>query len=187
MYTGVFSQHVDQGVILHDVYFYSSDAKHYGLVLTPTCDFAHDKVEAVQLCALRPAWDVIRDLLSDEWASLNPPSSSGKIKDLRSRIESIVKNKLPRYHWFAPLPNTEVPLIGDFQYITSLQFEEAKNLGIVAELVSPYREQVPARYAAYMGRVGTPDYETASVESWINTSMMVLFPSSQVGTSKPAN
>lgn len=175
MYTETVPTKIDQSTILRNVYFYGIDELCIGLVLTPTCDFAQNKVELVQVCALIPAWDFIREMLQTDWKNFN---SDKKIKDIQGKVKELIRLRFPRYHWFAPLPNTTIPLIGDFQNVTSLPFLELEKLEIIAELISPYREQVPARYAAYMGRVGTPDFSDNNIQEWLEASVKTLFPTS---------
>ena len=97
------------------------------------------------------------------------------MKQLTGKITDIAKQKLPRYHWFTPLEAGGRPFIADFQNTSSLNIHELENLKIVAALASPFREQVPARYAAYMGRVGTPDFSADQLSQWANTAVDALF------------
>jgi hypothetical protein len=43
----------------------------------------------------------------------------------------------------------------------------------VGQLASPYREQVPARYVAYMERIGTPDHDPQDIARWIDEARKV--------------
>ena len=150
---------VDQGVILDSVYFYSLDQHHKGLVLTPACDFAQHKAELVQICALLPANFLVSTLRETVWSKQNRNNVKGQIKNM-------IKQKFPRYHWLASLPGIIPTLVADFQNIASIPFIEIENTELKAELMSPYREQIPARYAAYMGRVGTPDFDHGDIDEW---------------------
>ncbi len=163
MYTSNLPSRIDQSVVLRDIYFYGLDRKEFGFVLTPTptCDFAQDKAELIHLCAMFTAASVIEQLRKTTWEKLAP-------KELKNQIKQFITQRLPRYHFFAPLPGMVVPLLADFQVITSLPLRELESLEIVAELESPFREQVPARYAAYMGRVGTPDFLAEDAAKWLN-------------------
>lgn len=187
MYRDSFQAHLDQCVILRDIYFYSLDATRLGLVLTPACDIAQSKAVYVQVCALFPAWEFISSLLRNDWSNIGALDGKGNLRplaelsnskksDLLGKIKQLVGQRFPRYHWFAPFPGDSEPLVGDFQNVTSLPVAEVAKLEVVAELLSPYREQVPARYAAYMGRVGTPDFEDTSIQQWIQSGMKQIFP-----------
>ncbi len=169
---------IDQCVILRDVYFYGIDESCFGLVLTPTCDFAQNKAEFIQLCALFPAWEFVTSLLHNEWSKFNVPSKKAEVK---SKIKDIIKQKLPRYHWFSPLQSLLPPFIGDFQITTSLTLKDLESQEMIAELESPYREQVPSRYSAYMGRVGTPDFSESDIQTWLDKGVDEIFLNSKLG------
>lgn len=174
MYTIDAPSTLDQGVVLRDVYFYADDEKLFGLVLTPRCDIEQSKADFVQLCALYPMYQFIQAMLNSTWSKLNDPT---KVADLRGQIRNLAKQRIPRYHWFDPLPGTQVPLIADFQHIASLLLHDLGDIELVAELASPFREQVPTRYAAYMGRVGVPDSPEADRERWVEVVITSIFPS----------
>jgi hypothetical protein len=186
VYSAVVPTQIDQSVILEGVYFFGTDETTLGIVLTPACDFEQKKAELVQLCQLRDAFDFIAVLIQHEWKKLGlvdangnriaEPLSSGKKKDLSEKLRSIIRQRFPRYHWLPPFVGSKRPLIADFQSVTSLNPEDLEGAHIVAALESPYRESLPTRYAAYMGRVGTPDYPAAHEQEWIDRTIEVLFP-----------
>lgn len=150
---------VDQSVLVKNVYFYSTDDKRNRVVLTPTCDFAQGKVEYVQICALVEASVFIKNLRKTDWQRSNG-------KDLQNKIKDLAKQKYPRYHWLNPPPNLTEPFIVDFQNIATLPIAEVEQLEIIAYLASPFREQLPARYSAYMSRIGTPDQSENDLIRW---------------------
>jgi hypothetical protein len=151
---------VDQGVILDSVFFYGLQTDCAALVLTPTCDFAQQKAEFIQLCAARTASEFFGAIA----------------KRANEFLEQLMTQRFPRYHWLVPLPGTTVPLILDFQSVQSVPWEFLEQARIVGQLVSPYREQVPARYAAYMGRVGTPDHSPTDLAQWIAEAKKIPTP-----------
>jgi hypothetical protein len=180
------SGRIDQSVILMDVYFYAIDESRLGIVLTPTCDFEQAKCEWVQLCALFDAWDVIGGLLRGAWSGKNlvdekgafisGPLSKGKANEFRDGLRILIGQQYQRYHWFAPLPGTEIPQIADFQLTTSIEVGELNLSSAVAELRSPYREEVAARYAAYMGRVGTDTPTPQDIDGIVTAATTHFFP-----------
>src|SRR5262249_54045789 len=123
----------------------------------------------------RGAWNGL-GLVNGAGILITGPLSAGKRKDLSNRIRDVIAHKYPRYHWLAPLPTGNVPRIIDFQVMQSLQVSELETESIVAELSSPYREEVAARYSAYMGRVGTPDHSGDQMSAWIDQGIDLLFP-----------
>lgn len=158
---------IDQGVIIDSVYFYGLDQNHKGFVLTPACDFAQNKAELVQICALLPAPLLIGNLRTTIWSRQN-------LSNVRGNIKNIIKQKIPRYHWLSPPSEISTALVADFQIITSIPFVELENLPLLAELNSPFREQIPARYSAYMGRVGTPDFNRNTIDGWTDSIVSEL-------------
>jgi hypothetical protein len=177
---------IDQYVILGDVYFHGIDESHPGLILTPNCDFAQEKCDLVHACALRDAWYVIEQFIRGEWSEIKlvgsdgqlipSPLPSGKRKALAASIKQLIKQRLPRYHWLVPLPGTTVPQVLDFQVVGSVDLLEIQGATILAQLASPYGEQISARYASYMGRIGTDDFADAEIDGWISTAISTLFP-----------
>jgi len=187
VFTDVLPDKIDQGVILDSVYFYALDETHLGLVLTPTCDFEHNKAELAQICAIFDAWQIVADLVRTDWAKMGLVDASGNLikgplsrtkrTEFTSQLLYIIGQRFPRFHWLAPFANTSRPLIVDFQVITSLPAGELADVQLLAALRSPFREQVAARYAAYMGRVGTPDFSKDETQDWIERGIEELFPS----------
>ena len=179
---------LDQSVILADVYFHAVDEVRPGLVLTPTCDFEHGKCAYVQICALFGVDEIISDLLVGSWKKLNladangrlvaGPLSAGKRGELTGKVRELITQRFPRYHWLPPFPGDYTPSVIDFQVITSVDPQELVSGGvrILAELRSPFREQVPSRYSAYMSRVGTPDPPQSELDAWVNGTVTSLFP-----------
>jgi hypothetical protein len=177
---------IDQAVIISDIYFYSIDETLPGVVVTPTCDFANQKCELAHVCAVLDAWQVVAALLRGAWSNMGltqqsgaliaPPLSAGKRKELANQIRQLATQRYPRYHWLSPLPNRTIPQIVDFQLMASVPIAELQRATVIAELASPYREEVAARYSAYMGRVGTPDYSQQQLDAWINQGIDSLFP-----------
>ena len=60
--------------------------------------------------------------------------------------------------------------------MNSVTLEDLADATILAQLAGPFREQVAARYAAYMGRIGTPDVSGEQNADWAETGIKTLFP-----------
>ena len=161
-YAATCSAKIDQAFVVEGVYFYSVDEHRLGIVLTPTCDFANEKAQFVQICSVVTAKSFVDSIRRADWKNLNE-------SNLRGQIKVLARQKLPRYHWLAPFPGTSEPLVADFQNLATLAFEEASDLRIVACLASPFREQLPARYGAYISRVGTPEFTDDELDQWAST------------------
>ncbi len=186
MYLDKPSGKIDQAVIVESVYFYATDETLPGLVVTPTCDFEHGKCELAHVCAVREVQDKVRQLLGGSWKNLGLVQASGALaagpigttaqKALSNKIHEIAEHRFPRYNWLSPLPGRSAPMIVDFQEMQSVTIEELEGAKVLAELVSPFREEVAARYSAYMGRVGTPDLKDEDVDRWAAECIATLFP-----------
>lgn len=142
----------DQGDLAEGVYFPGEDRNLPGLLLTPACDIEQEKVDLWTFVALFDAETLFLGLL--ERAS-NAPLNA---KEKRRLAEDLVKQRLPRYHWLPPFENRAAQ-VADFSNVTSIDVLEAQALPRFASLNSSWREQVPARYVAFMGRVGTQDLD----------------------------
>jgi hypothetical protein len=174
---------VGQGTIVREVYFYAVDETLPGLSLTPVCDIEQVKAELIQFCALFDAWELVTELVKTEWnlgltdatgALVAGPLSNTKKNAFHGHVRQLIAQRIPRYHWLAPLPGTTPPLIADFQVLASVVPAELEQAELVAELRSPYREQTAARYSAYMGRVGTPDFTQEQIDGWLAQSLMIF-------------
>lgn len=187
MYSDVIPQTIDQATILEPVYFYGIDEPHPGVVLTPTCDLEQRKADLIQICALFDAWELIAELVRSDWKGIGlvdaagtrvrGPLSTGKRREFSSQVKQLIGQRFPRYHWLAPVPGrTGNPMLADFQVLTSISMEDLRDARILAGLSSPFAEQLASRYAAYMGRIGTPDFESAQVGAWIQAAVDTLFP-----------
>ena len=170
MYESSAPTELDQSVIIDQVYFYALDEERPGVVLNPACDFAQDKAEFVMMCALHNAWDLIRGLLASDWKKIKNQ------KEAANQIKLMIRQRFPRYHWLPPLPGANPPLVADFQTLSTLHLAEVSELPKRAALRSPFREQLPTRFASYMNRIGVPDPAESDVNRWIDSGSNILFP-----------
>jgi hypothetical protein len=183
---------IDQSVVVETLYFHALDDHLAAVVLTPACDFEQRKAELAIACAAISAWDLIAQLAQTDWVKEGLVDESGslkkrgdlsnsKIKWFKAQISRMIKQQYPRYHWLAPIPHTNLPpLVADFQIIACLPIDVIVRATPIASLQSPFREQLPARYAAYMGRVGTPDLEVPILETWLEQAVDSVFSSDDV-------
>jgi hypothetical protein len=176
---------IDQGVIVEGVFFYATSEFLPGFILTPACDLEQGKAELVLSCAGRDPLELVKDFLTGDWARLGLSTPEGEIvstlsgkksRRLRHNIDELMTQRYPRYHWLDPLPGTQRALVLDFQMLSTLATDELKNSKLLAQLRSPFREQVPARYAAYVGRVGVPDTSEEDLKRSIDALITQIFP-----------
>ena len=172
-----------QGAILRDVPFTVIDAAELGLLLTPECDLVQDKAVTALFVYLVPASEFIRGLAEghekfkdgDSGNLVGSPSKDARNSFL-DKIRRIQENNSPRYHWIDQLPDGAGPFVADFQFLACVPLETVTNLPVAANLADPFRSAVPARYAAYAGRVGTPDLDEAALLNYRQSQLDAIFP-----------
>jgi hypothetical protein len=144
--------------------------------MTPGCDIDQEKVLIWSFVALFPDGDVAREVTQPEISGWGlAPDANGRfapstkqLKQLRKDLENLVRNRYPRYQWL-PIPlGANRAHVADFAQVTSIPVDEARTLGRVCSLNSSWREQVQARYVAYMGRVGTEDLPGEEMERHVD-------------------
>jgi hypothetical protein len=187
MYLSPAPTRIDQSVIVANVYFHAIDEVRKGLILTPRCDIAQGRAELIHACALFDAWDVVEDFVRNEWKKMKLVNEDGtlisgplvatKQSDFANSLRQVIAHRMPRFHWLAPLPGESIPQILDFQVLTSVAIDELASKPILAGLSAPFGEEVSARYASFMGRVGTPDHLPEQIEQWVQEASAALFPS----------
>ena len=183
MYGETVSGRPDQGVILADLYFYAIDARLDGLVVTPRCDVEQQKADFLTVCAVKDAESTVRSLLAGGWSKMLDPEGQlmdspgrNKMSDLRANLVRLMRQEIPRFQWlppYAPRPSS----LADFQLVQSFQHDELQGIDRLAQLGSPYAEQVLARYVAYMGRVGVNDPSEAELTALVEQLVSAIFPS----------
>jgi len=162
-----------------------------GVVLTPVCDLAHQKIQWVKLAKAT----LFRTYLIEEFIPMQlkdvkefseqisqDPTAFGitflcdknsrvnrhilrLVKNLKRVLENVSPFKSSHYY----LPGKDKPIEGylvDFSHITSVPYQDLKAQRLVSRLKSPWREQLLNRYIGFSLRIGTEDY---SEESIVNT------------------
>lgn len=162
----------DQGDIVDGVYFAAFDKKMPGVLVTPACDIAQEKVDLWTFVGLFPDIDVAKASVAKELEEWNLPPGTPPSRKQRSSLAKalgfLIAQRLPRYHWIPVTIGEVTGHVADFTCVTALPAAEVKGgAKRVATLLSSWREQVPARYAAFMARVGTVDFDDATVNAEI--------------------
>ncbi len=153
----------DQGDIVEGVYFAAFDKKIPAVLVTPACDIEQEKVDLWTFVALFPDVEVAKDCVAKElaeWKLVAAAPSKNQRNALSKALRGLVTQRLPRYHWIAVSIGEAAAHVADFTCVTALPVAEVKGEATrVATLRSSWREQLPARYAAFMARVGTVDFK----------------------------
>lgn len=169
----------DQGDVIEAAYFAAFDKKLPAILVTPACDLEHPDagVSLWTLVALFPDTEIARQVVAKELAQWNLPRgqdgslslSVSKRNKLDERVGNLIRQRYPRYHWVPVEVGGSPGNVADFNCVTSIPAEEVRQRGRrLASLVSSWREQLPARYAAYMGRIGTEDYEESDLRAHVD-------------------
>ncbi|WP_346960356.1 response regulator [uncultured Arthrobacter sp.] len=123
------------------------------VVLTPSCDFAQNKVEYVLLA---------HAMFLDKWGPFEQWKSSQNEKHWQ-KIEPTLRGGRPRYGVFPAF--REIPdLIVDLEQVLAVPRATLANVEIVASLSSPFTEALLTRYSHFRGRIGTPDIDLVSMK-----------------------
>jgi CheY-like chemotaxis protein len=131
--------------------------ENYWIVLTPSCDFANDKVKHVVLakCEKLEEQKEYKDWVTSTTETSKKEKLENLIGDNRQGKDVSVGLQPERFK-FLPgtffLPN----LLVDFQQLRSVSLETLKTFEQITTLDSPFAEAMLARFARYFGRLGTP-------------------------------
>ncbi len=174
---------ISQGDIYRDVEYIESVTEATGIVeiarvlfplvvvLTQDCDLAqhHDSLEAqdaslqdkqlisVLVAPLYNAEHVhAGNHLTDLGMKMAPVPKSGNTGNF------LVTNQRPRYHYIVfPSHINAVPSVVDFKHYFSVNvryLEEIRPANFVCSVAPLYREEISHRFAAYLARIGLPDF-----------------------------
>ena len=127
----------------------TADRKNFNVVImSHSCDLAHDKLEMIQVC---PFWDLERLAKDVEF-----------FRAKRGR-EELRRGNLPGYHLLnrCMLPEQQTDfLVIDFRMQFAVEFVQLKSLASSQKprlrLLSPYREHLAQALARFYMRVGLP-------------------------------
>lgn len=149
---------ITQGSIVDNADF-GMEENALGIVLSNACDFLNDKMGYILISCLVPATNVI--LESKEFKNKidgvgdDRKISKTKWGKIKPFLDNYIFNKgISRYFFIDPRPILDCPLLFvDFQHIVSIPFEQNSELENVAQLQSPYREQMIVHFASYTARI----------------------------------
>lgn len=165
------SEKFSQGSILDGVDWGLGESNPLSIVLSNECDLINDKASYIVVAALVPAKTTI--INSKEYLSRIEGYNQGEVgkdkwKKLKDFIDGYIYNKgVTRYFFIDPSPVLEAPFFFvDFQHILSVPFEECIKIEPIAQLPTPYKEQMMVQFASYTSRipVDREDDTTAIVE-----------------------
>ncbi len=150
---------ITQGSIVDDVDFGMGDSNPLGIVLSNECDIINGKSSYIIIASLMPAADIIlnsKEFMNKvEGCGEDGKLSKKKSERIKNFLDDYIFNKgITRYYFINPIPVIEVnPLFVDFQHIISIPYENISNLENIAQLKSPYCEQMIVHFASYTARI----------------------------------
>lgn len=165
---------ITQGTVVDNAQW-GEDPNPLSIVLSNACDFENDKLGYVILAALVPANEIIVN--SKEFTSKVAGISScdtisgNRNKSLRKLLENYIYNKTINRYYFLNVATVLdcPPLLIDFQRIQSIESAEIENLTAVAQLDSPYKEEMIMRFVSYTARIPVKreEYDVSFLNSLI--------------------
>jgi hypothetical protein len=148
------------------VYFPGPDTKLPAVLVTPACDLEQEKVSLWTFVALFPDTTVAKSIVDRESGSFSVDKnglvlspSARQRGHLERKLEELMKQRYYRYHWLPLQLEDHDGHVADFSFVTSVPADEVRTKAVrVASMNSSWREELPAHFAAYIGRVGVEDY-----------------------------
>lgn len=130
----------------------------YWLVLTPSCDFEHQRAQKVLMAKCFLLKEQTEYTKYYKYVKGGNTPSKTAVDELSSLLSDNRKAQPERFKF---LPGTFfVPdLVVDFQHLIQIPFTSTMTMERIASLDSPYSEALLARFARYYGRIGVPDVD----------------------------
>lgn len=160
---------ITTGTIVHNIPWNQDGVNIPGIVLSNACDLEHDKAGYIIIAGLVEAKTTLLD--SNEYKNLNITpraelSNKDKVK-LKRFYEDYIYNKgITRYYLIYPNKALEASMpamLVDFQHLTSIPSNDSNRLRILAELRSPFREEMMQHFSSYTSRVPVPREESSVI------------------------
>jgi len=153
------AKQIKQGMIVDQIPWNFEGPKPLGIILTNPCDLEHNKASFLIIAALVSAKDTLHvsndfqnriQGINDEYQLNNK-----KWESLTVLIENYIHNKnITRYYFIDPRPIIEdIFFFVDFQFIISVPFEKSGMLVKIAQLSSPFVQQMIVHFAGYTSRI----------------------------------
>ncbi len=158
-----FLPETEQSAIYDDIHFNCLSENCKGIILTSECDLVQgspdDYVLVARICPIGLIWAwwlKTKKDYSDNEIIGEEPLSRGKRKDILEEFSKYyINNRTHQYHF---LPENSGAIDASFICFELTECMQVKNFDPskkICVLKSPFREAVPTRYSAYIGRIGT--------------------------------
>jgi hypothetical protein len=169
---------VEQSAIYKDVSFHCLGETSLGIVLTAQCDIARAKPASYLLLARLTSvermfsyWAIEEKRLSEEEVDGSAAIATGKLRKnlIREFVSKYMENKTFQYYYLPALPGKIPASLICCDVTVCVAVKSLQSQDKLCVLRSPFREAVPAYYAAYIGRVGTPQHQPDSLTSVVES------------------
>lgn len=135
------------------------DDDSYWIVLTPSCDFAHNKAEHILLASAAG--------LSEHKDFIKYQSNKTKYADNLKRLIKSTRNE--RYYFLPKIQMIGMPdLVIDLQVLTSFPTDGFSGYSKIAKLDDPYAQDLQAMFTRSQNRPGSPDIDEDHVIEYLN-------------------
>lgn len=135
----------------------------YWIILTPSCDFAQKKADYVLLASCTKLREHKEGgKLVEQYEGASPEAKADKA----GRLSQFLKSNMGDRNFFLPsIDILDIPaLVVDLQQVKSVQISEVQEkYKVVAELDTPYAQDLQSKFTRYNNRPGTPDIETTEL------------------------
>ena len=165
---------IAQGAVLYGV-DWGLNPNPLSIVLSNECDLVNGKASFIIVAALVAAKETITE--SEEYKNKTQGITGnlvgkGKWDVLKKFLDGYIYNKgVTRYFFIDPADALDAPcFLADFQHIQSIPIEDTDTLSVVAQLPSPFKEQMMVQFASYTARIPVEreDDTTKIIESIID-------------------
>lgn len=151
--------HITQGSIVDGVDWGFDESNPLSIVLSNACDLENGKSSFLMVAALQPAVGVLTN--SKEYQNIIQGADENKKlkrkgwESLLNFLTGYIHNKnIGRYYFFDSKPIFDAGLLlVDFQLVKALNMEEREKVSIIAQMISPFVEQMMMHFVSYTARI----------------------------------
>lgn len=177
-------QRIEQSAIYADIQFDSIGEPDNAILLTSQCDigFASSN-ELVLLARVISLEEFIlyylmeKNSYSEEEALGTKPVTVPKKRRemvINNLLSSYMKNDTFQYYFIPALNGVLEPSMITFDVVQCKRVESLQSVKKIAVPVSPFREAIPTRYSAYIGRIGTPSLDKSYLRKVVEDGCLVV-------------
>lgn len=175
---------IGQGDVFTNIPFPAIEANVNAVLITPTCDIEQNKAFFLKFVAAILPYVVVSTIAVGVGIEESALTSGEPLK--QKQADRLIKgirnnatgNLLPRFYLLTEYSNTIPASYLDFQRVFVVPYLQVINEYLdkrTARILSPWREDIVARYSGYSMRVGTPDYSEDDLRKII-TSVGIKMP-----------